>query len=125
MSLYPCVYELERWGEFQIRSLEGLGYSGSSPLAWLVEGKERVKYFGGRVPTGTSIKGFDEYLLVERALNGLGDKYRLVAIAEYVAPLPVVGKSMVKRASSVGVSSHIYRRRLKRIHEEVCRIFDL
>ena len=77
------------------------------------------------MPAGISVKGFDEYLLVERALNGLGDKYRLVAIAEYVAPRPVVGKTMVKRASTVGVSNDIYRRRLKRIHEEVCRIFDL
>lgn len=83
-----CTYELECWGEFQIRAIEGIGYPKSSPLAWLIENHTEVKHRVSRLPAGICTKGFEEYLLVERALNA-------------------------------------YRYRLKKIHAEVCRIYNL
>jgi hypothetical protein len=125
LSIYPCIYELERWAEFQIMALEGMGYSRSSPIVRAMEGQTRARSFTSKLPIGIHTRGFDEYLLVERALNYLGQEYRDVAVTEYAAPLTIVGKSMAKRASRVGISIHMYRRRLKQIHAEVCRIFDI
>jgi len=66
-----------------------------------------------------------EYLLLERALGVLDQKYRMVAVMEYAPPLAVVGRSMTKRAFTAGISLGVYRRRLKKIHEEVHKIFDI
>lgn len=125
MSLYPCRYELERWGEFQVRAFDGLGYPASSPLYWAMKGRGRVRWVHGKLPIGMSTRGLGEYLLVERALSGLGPKHKIVAFAEHAAPLTVVGKSMTKRALTVGMSLAEYRRRLIRIHDEICKIFEI
>lgn len=124
MSLYPCSYELKRWGEFQVRAIEGFGHSASSPLSRAIEGQSRERQAVSKPPVGIYARGLDEYLLVERALGILGQQYKIVAVAEYAAPVTVVGKSMTKRASAIGVSLGVYRRRLKRIHEEIYKIFD-
>lgn len=124
MDRYSCRYELERWGEFQVRTIEGLGYSASSPLSWAIEGRSRVPWAAGKLPIGLNTKGLEEYLLVERALSALDQEYRVVALTEYAAPIALVGKSMAKRALRTGVTLSAYRRRLKRIHEEIHRIYD-
>jgi len=120
-----CTYELECWGEFQIRAIEGIGYPKSSPLAWLIGNRTEVKHRVSRLPAGICTKDFEEYLLVERALNMLGQEYRIVAISEYIAPISRVGKTMTQRAINLGISLNAYRYRLKKIHAEVCRIYNL
>lgn len=119
------MYELEVWGEFSVRALEGLGYERRSPIArFMEEGYRPSPQFRSKLPRGVVTSGLSEYLLVEKALNSLGSGYRDAAIVEYIIPTSVTGRTKLQRAVYMGVSISAYNRRLKRIKEEILILYD-
>lgn len=125
MKTFPCTYELEQWGEFLGRALNGVGYADASSLSWALEDWVRGsgEYFS-KVPKDVVARGFDDYLMVERVLAELGAEYRRIAFIEYAAPVMVVGKAMTKRAVYAGLTISKYRRCLVKIHNVTLSVID-
>jgi len=120
MKNYLCFYELERWGEFLGRTVDGLGYANASPLSWVLDGRVRNPSYRSKIPKDVLLSGFSNYLLVEQALASLDPEYRRIAIIEHAAPITAVGKTMTRRASFAGITISMYRKRLFKIHMAVC-----
>lgn len=113
-------YELDEWGEFIIKGIEGLGYSRSTTLARAMRGDlGNETGFGSSLPNGVLWRGFAQYTEVERALITFRPQMRQTALVEYVLPRSVVGLTIPKRAAFLGISPATHNSRLHRLRERI------
>ena len=91
---------IERWAAVRLRVNGGMGYSGSTPIARMLNGELTIDgAFGPRLPRHVDTHGLREYIVVERLLGRLRPYYRATLEVEHLAPLEKVGRTAVSAMS--------------------------
>ena len=113
---------LSTWAEFTVNQREGLGYSPTTLLDNLSRDSIPGGTFKSRIPRDLFAKGFRIWKGVEKILDDMGDKHRVVAALEYGVVHPNGGKpiyTQALKADAAGISPNCYRKRLRRIRKKV------
>jgi len=109
------------WALVTHQTLGQVGYQSSSSTAFNRIVMGHAGDYRASLPRGVMIRGFREYLKVEKALDNLPDAYRLLLALDQglIRPAKVELRTVKQRADLLGISVSRYYQIMARIKQEL------